>query len=679
MDDGGDGVGAGGETSAAPFPRRHHAVELELNACGVECCPHDAHKGLVAVASYLHQPGDEDTPQSRVGQLYLYDLRPSGARGGDDDADAVTDARTGWSFARVAPPLETRAIFELAWAPASWLAAAGPALAQADAGGFLTLYRVHEGEGAASDGSSPCSFEKLASVQCGGGGLGMATCAAWGSDCSTPAGSRLAVVGADGGLRVARVAETGDLRVTQEATDAHSLEAWAVAFATKDAFHGSGRDVVFSGADDAQLKAWDVRAGLDAPAMRFRDRKTHGAGVTCVARRRRTIRTRSPPGATTTSCACGTRAPRTGRSPSRRVVWAGVAARAVAPARAAAGGGGDGRRRGRAGLGRGGARLRGSATKTSSKTAASPTTTQTKTRRTRFKSALPTFVPGLCVRPAFTTATRPSRTAPTGAGAGDARGGRRRELQLLRQGPARLDADAAGRLTCLVTKNEGGRKGRHYGGETRCVSASERKGVVPPVFSPERGARRPLRDVARVFFRDGFDQNTPPAFRPPRFFRELCQVLGSLHDTLAPLHSRDIQRRDHGRDAEDGRLGPLTFVARPATPLALRRRAGLSRTVPRVARTANRNTRRFAKPREPRRERQLSFSDRFFTSSSRASASRPESLRERPRLRRHFYSRRRRRARRESASDERRSPANRRRSRDAIRVVVAKTEREIYT
>ena len=113
-----------------------------------------------------------------------------------------------------------------------------------------------------------------------------------------------------------------------------------------------------------------------------------------------------------------------------------------------------------------------------------------------------------------------------------------------------------------------------------------------PSFHPSeedaRGVRRPLRDVARVFFRDGFDQNTPPAFRPPRFFRELCQVLGSLHDTLAPLHSRDIQRRDHGRDAEDGRLGPLTFVARPATPLALRRRAGLSRTVPRVARTANR-------------------------------------------------------------------------------------------
>ena len=302
-----------GEPSTILY-RRHHAVELELNACGVECCPHDAHKGLVAVASYLHRPGDEDTPQSRVGQLYLYDLRPSdesGDRGditetgGDDadadaDADAVRDARTSdrrWSFARVAPPLETRAIFELAWAPASWLDASGPALAQADAGGFLTLYRVRdvrEGEGGGAigdDGSEKTrgarargrSVERLASLRCGGGGLGMATCAAWGSDCATPAASRLAVVGADGGLRIVSVTETGALRVTQETDAAHDLEAWAVAFASRDAFHGSGRDVVFSGADDAKLKAWDVRLGLDAPVMRFADSRTHGAGVTCVA------------------------------------------------------------------------------------------------------------------------------------------------------------------------------------------------------------------------------------------------------------------------------------------------------------------------------------------------------------------------------------------------------------
>jgi diphthamide biosynthesis protein 7 len=245
----------------------------------------------VAVASYLHRPGDEDTPQSRVGQLYLYDLRPSGDGVIDadvDDADAQS-SQTDWSFARVAAPLETRAIFELAWAPASWLDATGPALAQADAGGFLTLYRVanakeaEEGDIGERLTNNTCSVEQIASLRCGGGGLGMATCVAWGSDCATPASSRLAVVGADGGLRLVEVAETGDLRVTQEAENAHDLEAWAVAFASRDAFHGSGQNVVFSGADDAKLKAWDARAGLDAPAMRFCDGKTHGAGVTCVA------------------------------------------------------------------------------------------------------------------------------------------------------------------------------------------------------------------------------------------------------------------------------------------------------------------------------------------------------------------------------------------------------------
>ena len=338
------------------------------------------------------------------------------ARGGDDDADAVTDARTGWSFARVAPPLETRAIFELAWAPASWLAAAGPALAQADAGGFLTLTastkakaRLPTEARRVPSRSSP-PFSAAAGARHGDvRGVGERLLDARGFAARGGRRGR--------GLRVARVAETGDLRVTQEATDAHSLEAWAVAFATKDAFHGSGRDVVFSGADDAELKAWDVRAGLDAPAMRFRDWKTHGAGVTCVAP--------SPH---------DPHALATGSYDDVVRLWDARAANrpvAVASCRLGGGRGARGGTRARDGwrwrrwtaarscwTGTGRSAFARSATKTSSKTAASPTTTQTKTRRTRFKSALPMFVPGLCVRPAFTTATRPSRTEPTGAGAG---------------------------------------------------------------------------------------------------------------------------------------------------------------------------------------------------------------------------------------------------------------------
>ena len=70
---------------------RHHTLEVGLNACGVEMCPHASHRSLCAVASYLHRPGDEDEPQSRVGELYLYSLAPSSgdAAAADDDAPKV--------------------------------------------------------------------------------------------------------------------------------------------------------------------------------------------------------------------------------------------------------------------------------------------------------------------------------------------------------------------------------------------------------------------------------------------------------------------------------------------------------------------------------------------------------------------------------------------------------------
>jgi hypothetical protein len=80
----------------------------------------------------------------------------------------------------------------------------------------------------------------------------------------------------------------------------------------------------------------------------------------------------------------------------------------------------------------------------------------------------------------------------------------------------------------------------------------------------------------------------PPRLLDPfRFLslRELCQVFGPLHDALTPLHSRDITRRDSGRAAEDDRFGPLTFVPAPRPLRLLLWRAGLSRTMPRAARS----------------------------------------------------------------------------------------------
>ena len=278
---------------------RHHELEVGLNACGVEVCPHASHRQLCAVASYLHRPGDEDEPQSRVGELYLYQLHPA-----DYDDRAESSPRDRWTFAPCATPRHTRAIFELKWAPATLArgdTAGNPALAQADAGGFVSVYEVSpstpdDDNTAGGDtagrrpGSSSSSFDvaEMASVRCGGGGLGMATCVDWSPALVGGGGEyfgscRLAVVGADGGARILAWRESGDLEVVDERECAHDLEAWAVAFAHPGSSLGSNGGFIFTGADDAAFKGWDLRAGLHRSPPAFVNSRTHGAGVTCVA------------------------------------------------------------------------------------------------------------------------------------------------------------------------------------------------------------------------------------------------------------------------------------------------------------------------------------------------------------------------------------------------------------
>jgi diphthamide biosynthesis protein 7 len=60
---------------------------------------------------------------------------------------------------------------------------------------------------------------------------------------------------------------------------AHELEGWAVAF---DAHEPS---LLFSGADDATLKRWDLRCAVDgaAPAAVATNRRSHQAGVCCIS------------------------------------------------------------------------------------------------------------------------------------------------------------------------------------------------------------------------------------------------------------------------------------------------------------------------------------------------------------------------------------------------------------
>ena len=109
-----------------------------------------------------------------------------------------------------------------------------------------------------------------------------------------------------------------------------------------------------------------------------------------------------------------------------------------------------------------------------------------------------------------------------------------------------------------------------------------------PSFHPSE-ERDVLSATSRAFFSGTVSIKTPRPLSARRAFSgSYVRCLDRFTIPSRRYTPRDIQRRDHGRDAEDGRLGPLPSSPAPATPLALRRRAGLSRTVPRVARTANR-------------------------------------------------------------------------------------------
>ena len=116
----------------------------------------------------------------------------------------------------------------------------------------------------------------------------MATCVDWSPALVGGGGEyfgscRLAVVGADGGARILAWRESGDLEVVDERECAHDLEAWAVAFAHPRSSLGSNGGFIFTGADDAAFKGWDLRAGLHRSPPAFVNSSTHGAGVTCVA------------------------------------------------------------------------------------------------------------------------------------------------------------------------------------------------------------------------------------------------------------------------------------------------------------------------------------------------------------------------------------------------------------
>ena len=264
-----------------------------LHCDGADWCPTPGWRRLLAVSCYQL---DEGTGVRR-GLLSLHDTR----------GDGLAPAGAAW---------EGAGVFDAAWAPAArGDADGGPLLALALADGTLEVLRVKtvdegESEGASVEGAGAAAplFDGCEAGQAAGrpflaltplagavvtgvddtGGSGpaagpagaMALYVDW---CRAPCGeARLAAATSAGGLAVADLGAERGLEVIT-AWQSHSLEAWTVAWDAHDPC------ILFSGADDAAFKGWDVRAppggaaGAALATPTFVNSRVHGAGVCCVA------------------------------------------------------------------------------------------------------------------------------------------------------------------------------------------------------------------------------------------------------------------------------------------------------------------------------------------------------------------------------------------------------------
>ena len=237
-----------------------------LPADGVERCP--AFPDLAAVPGYAL---DAATGASRDGCIALYRISSSGSIEGPLGA-----------------PLRSSGVFDVRWRPFDE-AASAQCLAQAAADGSVAVYSL-EGAATPSPSSSDVGeamdvrLTERARVSTTGGGDStgaMCTSVAWvaGADgsCDTLAATR-----SDGRAALLRVREGGDLEVDRvwfaHALHGAPVEVW---WAESDTRGGKGTaPLLYTGADDALLKAWDLREDLARPAISVRH---HDKGVCHVA------------------------------------------------------------------------------------------------------------------------------------------------------------------------------------------------------------------------------------------------------------------------------------------------------------------------------------------------------------------------------------------------------------
>ena len=249
-------------------------------ACGVEtregAHARAAHTVVAIVGEYELREGGEDGGRgaTRAGGASVVGAR---FRSVDDDDEEEEEEVVGERcddgvvFERLGGIACASAVFEVKWSPRG--GEADDRAVVADAAGGVSLIRVAD-DAREEDGAPTARVEHIVRVaELGGDGLGMVTCVDWATAAAKRGEDAFAASASDGSFRLLR-ARDGGVDVVQTFERAHDLEMWAVAF---DRMRD---DVVYTGADDCALKTWDARDATRASAT---NRKTHGAGVTCVA------------------------------------------------------------------------------------------------------------------------------------------------------------------------------------------------------------------------------------------------------------------------------------------------------------------------------------------------------------------------------------------------------------
>ena len=223
------------------------AEATALNADVVACCPYESCEHLIALGCYELIAAEE----RRIGRLALLSTR----------GDALSSALCA---------VDGTGVLDCAWLPPRPDGAHLLALATSE--GTAQLYSL-----ATDDGAATAELVEVGSMACEGAGDACMSLA-W----SDAPSSRLALTSTTGMVSVGELESAsgsgGALRLLS-AWQAHDLEGWAVAFGHHD------EHTLYTGADDAMLKRWDLRSAADGepPAATASNRRSHRAGVCCLS------------------------------------------------------------------------------------------------------------------------------------------------------------------------------------------------------------------------------------------------------------------------------------------------------------------------------------------------------------------------------------------------------------